>query len=256
MIPTTAPLTYGAYLRLPYLLDQQVPLTGSAHDEHLFIAVHQVHELWFKLLLVECADARDRMLAGETAVPGTRLRRCELIVGTLCDAVRLLDTMEPRDFLAFRDGLGTASGAQSAQYHEIGILLGGPKDRARIGRMGWLTPDERSRVRRRLAEPSLWDGFLALLAAAGFAHGTRAERFAAYAEIARDPAHKALGELMESLLDHDRAWSRWRSRHVLVVERQLGGAPGTAGSAGATYLRARADERFFPELWGFRGTPR
>ncbi len=38
-------LTYGTYLHLPDLLDHQVPLADPpAHDELLFITVHQVYE--------------------------------------------------------------------------------------------------------------------------------------------------------------------------------------------------------------------
>src|SRR5437762_1877687 len=70
-------LTYGGYLRLPELLEQQVPESDPpAHDELLFITIHQAYELWFKLLLAELTDARDRMLAGETYLPRVRLERC------------------------------------------------------------------------------------------------------------------------------------------------------------------------------------
>src|SRR5690606_26289385 len=60
-------LTYGSYLRIPELLAQQLPASDpAAHDELLFITIHQVYELWFKLLLHELDDARDLMLEGET----------------------------------------------------------------------------------------------------------------------------------------------------------------------------------------------
>ena len=69
-------LTYGSYLHLTDLLEQQVPESHPpAHDELLFITIHQVYELWFKLLLAELTDARDRMLAGETYLPRVRLER-------------------------------------------------------------------------------------------------------------------------------------------------------------------------------------
>ncbi|MEU9116752.1 tryptophan 2,3-dioxygenase family protein [Streptomyces sp. NPDC048483] len=243
--------TYGDYLRLSDLLDLHVPRCVPAHDEHLFITVHQVHELWFQLLLHELADARERMMAGEICMPRIRLRRCHAIERALFDTMQLLDTMTPKDFLAFRGGLGTASGAQSAQFHEIEILSGRQAP-PRLDRMPWLTAAERTRLERRVAQPSLWDGFLTVLAKAGFGVDTAEERHTAYAEITRDPAHHALNELAEALLDHDQAWALWRTRHVLVVERQIGGKPGTGGSTGVSYLAARAGARFFPELWQFR----
>ncbi|MFC7757453.1 tryptophan 2,3-dioxygenase family protein [Catellatospora bangladeshensis] len=65
-------LTYGSYLRVPQLLAQQVRMAGpEAHDELLFITIHQAYELWFKLLLHELEDARDRMLAGRATCPGS-----------------------------------------------------------------------------------------------------------------------------------------------------------------------------------------
>ncbi|MFD0594406.1 tryptophan 2,3-dioxygenase family protein [Catellatospora coxensis] len=82
-------LTYGAYLRVPELLSQQVPQSApAAHDELLFITIHQAYELWFQLLLHELADARDRMLAGRATCPGcawsaaTRSRCCSSVRST------------------------------------------------------------------------------------------------------------------------------------------------------------------------------
>ncbi|MFJ5774853.1 tryptophan 2,3-dioxygenase family protein [Streptomyces sp. NPDC093094] len=249
----TGTFTYAEYLRLPALLAQQVPRAGgAAHDEQLFIAVHQVHELWFKLMLAELTDARDRMLAGETVVPAQRLRRCRTIESTLLGSLEVLDTMAPGDFRAFRGVLGTASGAQSAQFHEI-EALSGRTDVAPVG-LGlgaWPSPAERAALDRRLLEPSLWDAFLAVLRAADLACGCRAERMRTYDRIGRDGT--AVGELMDALLEYDRGWSLWRERHVRVVERQLGGERGTGGSSGAAYLRVRAAYRFFPELWEARG---
>ncbi|MET9731896.1 tryptophan 2,3-dioxygenase family protein [Streptomyces sp. NPDC006458] len=251
MNQSTATLTYAEYLRLPGLLTQQSPRGGgAAHDEELFIVVHQVHELWFKLLLAELTDARDRMLAGETAVPARRLHRCREIEGALVAALGLLDTMEPADFRAFRGALGTASGAQSAQFHEIEALSGRTDGVLEDGG-AWLTTAERARVDRRMLEPTLWEAFLAVLRARGFACASRTERRAAYDEIVRGDT--AAGELMVALLAYDRGWARWRERHVAVVQRQIGGARGSGGSTGAAYLRARASYRFFPELWEARG---
>ena len=74
-------LTYGSYLRVPELLAQQVPeVDPPAHDELLFIIVHQTYELWFKQLLHELTAVRDAMLARAGAVrpgwPGTCCTGC------------------------------------------------------------------------------------------------------------------------------------------------------------------------------------
>jgi tryptophan 2,3-dioxygenase len=246
-------LTYGSYLRLADLLDQQVPESDPpAHDELLFITIHQAYELWFKLLLFELTDARDRMLAGETYLPRVRLERCHAIERVLVHQVDVIDTMTPQDFLEFRNKLAPASGFQSVQFREI-EFLSGMKDPGYVNRFRGLTEEERERLRRRLAEPSLWDGFLAVLAAAGFDVSSEDARFAAYQSIAHDRArYGALWDLAEALVGHDQAWSLWRARHVLMAERQIGTKPGTGGSAGGAYLRSRVDLRFYPELWELR----
>jgi tryptophan 2,3-dioxygenase len=246
-------LTYGSYLRLSELLSQQVPESDPpAHDELLFITIHQVYELWFQLLLAELTDARDRMLAGETYVPRVRLERCHTIERVLVGQVDVIDSMTPQDFLEFRTKLAPASGFQSAQFREI-EFLSGLKDPKFLDRFRGLSPVERERLRRRLDEPSIWDGYLALLSKEGFSVATEEERLEAYKVIAGDRERfGALWDLAEALVDHDQAWALWRARHVLMAERQIGTKPGTGGSAGGAYLRSRVELRFYPELWELR----
>jgi tryptophan 2,3-dioxygenase len=246
-------LTYGTYLRLADLLAQQVTESDpAAHDELLFITIHQVYELWFKLVLSELTDARDRMLDGESYLPRVRLARCHTIERVLVEQVDVIDTMTPQDFLVFRTKLAPASGFQSAQFREI-EFLSGLKDPGYLRRFRGLGADEEARLRRRLDEPSLWDGFLAVLAKEGFAVGTAAERFAAYGAIAGDRSrYGALWDLAEAMLDHDQSWALWRARHVLMAERQIGTKAGTGGSTGGAYLRTRTPLRFYPELWELR----
>src|SRR5262245_6044653 len=196
-------LTYGSYLRLPELLDQQVPeSTPEAHDELLFITIHQVYELWFQLLLHELTDARDRMLAGESYRPRVRLERCQTIERVLVSQVDVIDSMTPQDFLEFRTKLAPASGFQSVQFREI-EFLSGLKDPRFLDRFRGLTSEEKARLARRLDEPSLWDGFLAVLADAGFPVGSAEKRFTAFATIARNRAtYGQLWDLAEALVGH------------------------------------------------------
>ncbi|GHJ45747.1 tryptophan 2,3-dioxygenase [Catellatospora sp. TT07R-123] len=248
-------LTYGRYLRIPELLAQQRPESRPpAHDELLFITIHQVYELWFKLLLHELADARDHLLAGETYLPRVRLERCQVIERLLMQQVDVIDTMTPQDFLEFRTNLAPASGFQSVQFREI-EFLSGLKDPGFVERLRNLEPEQLRRLRARLAEPSLWDGFLTVLTAYGFAVDTPEHRLASLAAVAHDrERYGALWDLAEALLAHDQAWALWRARHVLMAERQIGTKPGTGGSAGAPYLRSRLDLRFYPDLWALRAT--
>ncbi|GAA2523688.1 tryptophan 2,3-dioxygenase family protein [Pilimelia columellifera] len=246
-------LTYGSYLRVGELLDQQVLESNPpAHDELLFITIHQVYELWFKQLLHELSDARDRMMAGEAYLPRVRLKRCQVIGRVLVHQVDVIDTMTPQDFVAFRSKLAPASGFQSAQFREL-EFLSGLKDPGYLSRFKGLSEVEQARLSRRLAEPSLWDGFLAVLAKAGFEVDSSEQRFASYLTIARDrERHGPLWDLAEALVEHDQSWALWRSRHVLMAERQIGTKTGTGGSSGSGYLRSRTPVRFYPELWELR----
>ena len=248
-------LSYGSYLRVPELLAQQVPAADPpAHDELLFITIHQVYELWFQLLLAELTDARDRMLAGESYTPRMRLERCHVIERVLVGQVDVIDTMTPQDFLTFRTRLAPASGFQSAQFREI-EFLSGLKDPSFVERFRGLSSVERGRLGRRLDEPSLWDAYLVLVAKAGFTTVSDADVLAALREIAHDrDRYGPLWDLAEGLIGHDQAWALWRARHVLMAERQIGTKRGTGGSAGGTYLRSRVEHRFYPLLWELRST--
>lgn len=259
------PLTYASYLRLAQILDQQrCRSSPTAHDELLFITIHQVYELWFKVLLFELSDARDRMLRGDARRAGLRLRRCQEIERVLVGQIEVVDTMSPRGFLQFRGALGTSSGFQPAQFREIEFLSGASDD-GWLARAGWLSSDDRERLSRRLAEPDLWDAFIALVGGTGFTVATERQRAAALAEIAGGDeiaggnetagggkGHGELWDLSEALLSHDQMWSAWRARHLTAAVRQLGEKPGTGGSAGGDYLRARVHLRFYPELWAAR----
>src|SRR5262249_4806752 len=164
----------------------------------------------------------------------------------------VLETMTPQDFLRFRANLAPASGFQSVQFRELEVLSGA-KDERYLGRLRHATADERARLARRLAEPTLWDGFLALLGKAGFDVSTVDTRRAALVALTGDRAeYGPLWDLAEALVEHDGLCASWRYRHVLMVERQIGVKSGTGGSSGSPYLRTRLDLRFYPELWELR----
>jgi tryptophan 2,3-dioxygenase len=248
-----ARLTYGSYLRVPELLDQQrLESDPPAHDELLFITIHQVYELWFKLMLHELDETRLAMSDGRLRSARHLLRRVLAIENVLVAQLAVLETMTPQDFLAFREKLAPASGFQSVQFREL-EFLSGAKDPGFLRRFHGLSDDERARLQRRLEEPSLWDGFLDAVRAAGLPTDDDDTVLQSLLTISRDRVtHAELWELAEALLDHDEAAVIWRSRHVLMVERQIGTKSGTGGSTGAPYLRSRIEMRYFPLLWELR----
>jgi tryptophan 2,3-dioxygenase len=130
------PQYYGDYLGIERLLDLQKPLSlreGKliAHDEMLFIIVHQAYELWFKQILHEitaCGEVLSKPAADDDGpdmnVVVHRLKRVVEIWKLLNHQVDVLETMTPLDFLEFRDLLHGASGFQSKQFREIEASLG------------------------------------------------------------------------------------------------------------------------------------
>src|SRR5256885_14481470 len=126
-----ASTTYWDYLRLPALLDLQSGLGDGdpSEDELHFIVVHQVFELWFKLVLRELRLARDQFAAEwvpERSIPYIvrHLRRVNAIFKLSAEVFAVLETLTPHDFLAFRAKLGESSGFQSFQMRQIEMLLG------------------------------------------------------------------------------------------------------------------------------------
>jgi tryptophan 2,3-dioxygenase len=263
-----ARLTYGSYLQLEGLLAAQ-RLESQAHDELLFITIHQVYELWFKQLLHEATAARDAMLDDDADVDQPwwaqhLLQRMHVIERVLVQQIDVLETMTPQDFLEFRQRLAPASGFQSVQFRELEYALG-IRDRRYLENYKDDEP-ARTRLERRLDEPPLPEAFFGLLRERGFdtpaladdgdaaaVEATRARRVAALAGLYADfESHYDLFLLAEALLEMDGQLQLWRQRHVMMVERVIGGRRGTGGSSGASYLKSTLDKRGFPELWDVR----
>ena len=168
------PVYYHSYLQLDKVLDAQQTMSGlagvgngkGAHDEHLFIVIHQVYELWFKQILHELNDVVKIFSQPEVRDPqmGTvihRLRRCTEIQRVLVDQLTVLETMTPLDFLDFRDYLFPASGFQSMQFRKIENILGlDPKTRMRYSGKhycAYLKEDHADTIKELEKQSSLFD---------------------------------------------------------------------------------------------------
>jgi tryptophan 2,3-dioxygenase len=130
------PTAYWDYIRVEELLSLQSGLEPDAsklaNDEVMFITIHQIDELWMRLVLRELVAARDLFVkvpvpeqALASAVRG--IDRMSQILGLIANHFALMETMTTRDYLAFRDKLNPASGFQSAQLRQIEILAGLPE---------------------------------------------------------------------------------------------------------------------------------
>jgi tryptophan 2,3-dioxygenase len=164
------PRYYGDYLQLDRLLDCQRPVSSidgePAHDEMLFIVVHQAFELWFKQILWEldavmATMAADPVPAWALSRVVDRLQRVVAIQPLLREQLAVLETMTPLDFLDFRDALVPASGFQSLQFRLIEHRLGvDPATRLAIKGARYdtrLSEPDRRRARAAEVEPSLRD---------------------------------------------------------------------------------------------------
>lgn len=153
------PVYYGEYLNLKTLLDTQHPKSREygkeAHEEMLFILIHQVYELWFKQILHEFDWIVDKFsgdVLNEKDLPGcvNKLNRVIKIQDLLLAQMTVMETMSPMDFLEFRDLLIPASGFQSTQFREIEIKMGLSTDnRPMVDRkffLGRLNKEDRAKL--------------------------------------------------------------------------------------------------------------
>ncbi len=130
---SSQPVYYRDYLQLDSILNAQTlqsELNGAkAHDEMLFIIIHQAYELWFKQILVEI-DSVAEIFSGEyvqenqIAIAVQRLHRVNRIFELLIQQFTILETMTSLDFMDFRDFLHPASGFQSSQFRVLETKLG------------------------------------------------------------------------------------------------------------------------------------
>jgi tryptophan 2,3-dioxygenase len=210
------PLTdYEKYIRTEELLSLQKPVDKlSCHDEMQFQVVHQVAELWMKLVEHELTFAAEKMRSGELPRVLRALDRVRGIQLLLQDQLALLDTMAPKDYMTIRNALGRGSGQESPGFKRLLQL-----------------PDE------------IWPSFEALLAS----------RKVTLRQIYEQPdAQPELFNLCEALLNVDQNLQGWRMRHLMIVYRQIGaGTPSLKGKA-SELLAEGMKHRFFPRLWDVR----
>ena len=130
------PVHYGEYLQLDKILNAQEPVSFGkgktpAHDEMLFIVIHQAYELWFKQILFEINSVAEILEkptlndnSPELQTIVHRMDRVNTILKILVQQVDILETMTPMEFLNFRDMLRPASGFQSWQFKLLEARLG------------------------------------------------------------------------------------------------------------------------------------
>lgn len=167
MMEHTKGVYYKDYLRLDDVLNAQFPeselIEREAHDEMLFIIIHQTYEMWFKQIRHELGSVM-KIFAHPIAenspdLPTAlhRLQRIVTILDILVQQISILETMTPLDFLDFRNLLRPASGFQSLQFKIVESSLG-LKMEHRVGReyfLSQLRPEDAQIIRDLDQQPSL-----------------------------------------------------------------------------------------------------
>lgn len=256
-------MTYSEYLNLDQVLTAQNPMTDQ-HDEKLFIIIHQVSELWMKLIIHELNSAVEDIQQDDFRLAFKKLARVTNIQNQLITSWNVLATMTPSDYLNFRDSLGNASGFQSYQNRMIEYCLGYKTTHAL--KIYEKDPVIHNKLKAQLETPSIYDEVIRAVARQGFhidnavlerditenyvPNGSVKEAFKQI--YLNTEEYFELYEMLEKLVDVEDLYSQWRFRHMKTVERIIGFKKGTGGSSGVNYLKRVIDDYFFKELWELR----
>jgi len=207
---------YEKYIRTEELLALQKPAEElSCHDELQFQTVHQVAELWMKLVAHELHHIVARLQADEVEKAVYSLGRVGRIMRLLLVQLDLLDTMAPKDYMTIRTVLGRGSGQESPGFKTLLKLPG----------------------------ETVWPVVEALFA----------RRHMAIRQVyEHHEAHPVLYQLCEGLTEFDQLLQLWRQRHLMLVYRIIGaGTPSLKGKP-SELLERGMRQRFFPVLWEVR----
>lgn len=250
---------YCSYLKLEELLRLQPGAEAARHpDEHLFVVTHQAHELWFSQLIWDLRRMIEALDADDVGLTTWLARRCTQIAALLTPIMRVLESMNPADFYAFRAHLAPASGGESAQWHEVELLAGARDEVFRRMLEAELSGDANAGTQTRLWTDrlgELWEGPSVAKSLRALFQRRGLGAADVYRAAPEANPHADLMLLGEALLDFDEEVRLWRFVHARTAERAIGpDLEGTGHTTGVQYLDRAALHRspFFPELWEAR----
>ena len=215
VLPGTAASDYERYLRTDELLSLQKAPADMAHrDELLFQTIHQTAELWLKLAGFEVETAVTHLDADEPWSAVRLLRRAVNCLDHVMSGTMMLEHLAPWDYHGVRRELGHGSGFDSPGFKRTHEL-----------------------------SPLLGQAFDRLVA----------RRKLDLAQLYRNShAHEDVFQTAERMLDWDQRLMNWRTTHLRLVERIIGGhVIGTQGTP-VEVLGRRLDVKYFPQLWDVR----
>lgn len=216
MIEDPVMLDYGVYLKVDQLLTTQKPLADLCNaDELQFQIVHQVEELWMKLMAYTLVDVMDYIRAAHTNRVITLLSRVHRIQRMMIDQLMVLETMSPKEYQEIRLQLGNGSGQESPGFQ---LLLKLPVGLWSAFEDGYLSPKGRT-----IAD--IYD---------------------------ENYAHDDAYVVAENLLEFDELFQKFRWMHIFLIHRSIGLGSKSLKGRSVDILQNGAKHRFFPELWDIR----
>ncbi|GAB4135106.1 MAG: tryptophan 2,3-dioxygenase family protein [Rhodothalassiaceae bacterium] len=209
-------LDYEIYLNTPHLLSLQKPYDRLVNaDELQFQIVHQVEELWMKLLAFTILEIDDHLAAGRFFRVLTLFRRAHVLLELMTAQLALLETMSPKDYQEIRLQLGNGSGQESPGFRTL----------------------------LKMAKP-LWERFeSSCLSARGLS--VEAIYDSAY-------AHDEVYLIAEAMVEYDELFQKFRYHHIQLIHRSIGMEAKSLKGRSVDLLRDGLRTRFFPELWRIR----
>jgi tryptophan 2,3-dioxygenase len=209
-------LDYELYLNTQDLLACQKPFDKFCNkDELQFQVVHQVEELWMKLIAYTLFDIDEYLEQQQAFRVLTLFERCNRTLRLMIDQLELLETMSPKEYQQIRLQLGNGSGQESPGFR---VLL-------KVVPNIWQTFERVCLTGRNTTVEKLYD--------AGYAHDD------AYA-------------IAEAMLNFDELFQKFRLHHIFLIQRSIGMGAASLKGRSVDLLQAGAKHRFFPALWDIR----
>jgi tryptophan 2,3-dioxygenase len=209
-------LDYEVYLNTKALLSCQKDFKAFCNgDELQFQIVHQVEELWMKLIGYTLLDIDDFMQAENTNRVVTLFRRVHAALRLMIGQLDLLETMSPKEYQEIRLQLGNGSGQESPGFRTI-LKMHGP----------------------------LWNSFKSVYLEK---HGLTVEKI-----YDSEYSHSDAYVVAEALAEFDELFQRFRFCHIQLIQRTIGLGAKSLKGRGVDMLNEGQRVKFFPELWDIR----
>ncbi|MFC3092945.1 tryptophan 2,3-dioxygenase [Alteromonas sediminis] len=209
-------LDYGVYLQCDKLLSSQKPLNDLCNaDELQFQIVHQVEELWMKLIIYTLVDVLEYMEQENTHRVVTLMKRVHGLQRLMIEQLDVLETMSPKEYQQIRLQLGNGSGQESPGFR---TLLKMPNDMWKVFEDKYLT-------------------------------GRGKTVAAIYNE---EYAHDDSYVVAEALIEFDELMQKFRSNHLFLIHRSIGLGSKSLKGRPVELLQSGTRHRFFPALWDIR----